>query len=161
MQLSLYIDTIVVNQITFAHLDLLSLIFRSLTVSKCYYLTANSFHRFFTSWVFPSNISCFDVSSCYWLPVDLLLSSIPLMNQLNELYIQDTQLSLIHLSQIFEQCKNISTLGFTVIEETLDDIPVDRALLVQGFNQLTCIKLYAVNATYYIDSWLVPLALLR
>ena len=83
------------------------------------------------------------------------------MNQLNELYIQDTKLNLIHLSQVFENCKTISKLGFTVVEESLDDIPVERELLVQGFKKLSCIKLYAVNATYYIDSWLVTLPLLR
>ena len=83
------------------------------------------------------------------------------MNQLNELYIQDTKLNLNHLSQVFENCKTISSLGFTVVEETLDDIPEDRELLIQGFNKLVCIKLCAVNATYYIDSWLVTLVLLR
>ena len=83
------------------------------------------------------------------------------MNQLSELNIQDTKLNLVNLSNIFESCKNISHLAITVVEETLDDISLDFKVLNQGFQKLVCLRLHAVNAVYYIDSWLIILKFLR
>jgi hypothetical protein len=86
------------------------------------------------------------------------------MIQLKELYIHDTKISLVNLSHVFRECRNISTLSFTIKEETLDpsDLPgMDWDYLIQGLHKLVSLKLQAVNTAYYIDSWLTTLNLLR
>jgi len=91
------------------------------------------------------------------------------MENLKELNIQDTKVSLHHLPQIFSSCKSITKLGFTLVERNLnrfkEDVMEEKALhlMTQGFAKLTHLKVYtfALEGITYVESWLVILGVLK
>jgi len=93
------------------------------------------------------------------------------MSNLEELSIQDTQISLRHLPRIFEACKKIVKFSFTLGDTNLEQFKKDTLekvdLMKQGFGRLTHLKIFMFTVTvpshivgYYYDSWLVLLEIL-
>lgn len=142
---------------------------RRLTISQCYFVNENALCTFIRHWISPELITSFDVSHCYWLSAEFLLNTISSMSQLNELSIQDTKLSLSHLSKIFESCDHIVKIGISLVEDNWNNFEFDLGsnlsttieTLSNGFGKLISLKILAFNCTYYIDTWLVILQLLR
>jgi len=90
------------------------------------------------------------------------------MENLEELYIHDTQLSLSFLPKVFETCQKIVKLSFTLTEKTLNtywEAGMEEKLdwMRKGFGRLTDLKMSTfaqLDDNYYIDSWLVTLGVL-
>ncbi len=61
-------------------------------ISQCFFLTPNSWSRFFQQNVIASSVTVFDASHCYWLGEQLLLDGILQMANLEELGINDTKI---------------------------------------------------------------------
>ena len=85
------------------------------------------------------------------------------MSQLTSLCIQDTKLNLSHLWQIFKKCHLIEKISISLSENDVDvfEEMQEHEALSKVFIKLTHIKIFAFNAAYYIDSWLLILQLLR
>ena len=90
------------------------------------------------------------------------------MVNVEELNIQDTQMSLGHLPQVFQDCHKIRKLSFTLAEKNLDryqDYVMEEVALdwiKEGFARITNLKIftYALNDCY-AESWLVTLGVLK
>lgn len=137
-------------------------------MSKCYFVSPSCFKAYITNWIGTEQITSMNISHCYWLSIDLLLSTVLSMTQLNVLYMQDTQLNLFHLIEIFQSCLNISKLGISLVEEKWDHSVLSfnkpsvlNDIFSSGMEKLTHLKILVFNSNYYIDSWLVILPLLR
>ena len=145
---------------------------RSLNISRSYSATPDLFQTFFRKYG-TSHLRLLDVSHCYWLPASSILEAFTAMWNLEELYVHDTELSLIHLPQVFHFCKKLSHLSVSFsfkswdqfcmsMEEDIQDITNGEALisLQRGFGRLKHVKMTGMNATY-CESWLVVLRILR
>ena len=144
---------------------------RSLNIQNCYFLhsLSSTWDRFFQQHIDPSHLSLFDASHCYWLPADSLVHCITKMTNLKELNIQDTNISLLHLPQIFKACNSIMKLSFTLAEKNLDQfkegVMEEEALhlMTKGFAKLTHMKVFtfALEEVTYVESWLAIIRVLR
>ena len=120
-------------------------------------------------------ITTLDVSKCYWLPAMSLVNCITKMVNVEELAVQDTQISLTqHLPQIFLHCKKIVKLGFSLKEQNLDKFQEDKDLVddvnpallcvKEGFSRPTHMKTYGFafnTADRFSKIWLVILGVLE
>jgi len=88
------------------------------------------------------------------------------MTNLQELSIQDTQISLGHLPRIFEACQKIVKFNFTLEDTNLEQFKKDISGKVdwmkQGFGRLTHLKIFTFTVPvashivgYFYESWLV------
>ena len=110
------------------------------------------------------------MSHCYWLKAKVLLRCITKMENLEELSIQDTRMSLKKMPLVFEACKKIVKLSMTLKEDNLDDFQKGAMekdslkCLKKGFRKLTKLELFVFvvpgGASHYTKSWLVPLGVL-
>lgn len=142
---------------------------KHLVISKCYFLTPNSWDWFFKKNITSTSVAVFDASHCFWLPPDLLVDGVTLMSNLEELYIHDTKFSLKHLPRVFKACGKLLKLSFSLVETTLDEyredvmgkVPYEWMLL--GFAHLTHLKVFTLNMsdTCLVSSWLVTFGVLR
>lgn len=108
-----------------------------------------------------------DISHCYWLEPVTLCNIITQMTNLEELSIQDTQISLSHLPRIFEACKKIVRFSFTLRDTNLEQFKKDVAgkkdCLKQGFSRLTHLKIFTFTVPIlshglehlFSESWLI------
>lgn len=144
---------------------------KGLVITECYFIAPFSWKSIFQQSILPGLITKFDASHVYWLPAESLSHSIMQMVNLEELSIQDTQISLGHLPKLFSCCKKIVKLGFTLVEETLGEYEESDVLenfsthwMKQGFQKLTHLKIFrfAPNETKSRrDFWLVTLGVLK
>lgn len=86
---------------------------------------------------------------------------------LEELYVHDTKLALVDLARIFKSCQKVTRLSLSIVEESWQDVKYEIEnnflacqILILSFQRLTYLKLVALNAAYYIDSWLIVLRIL-
>ena len=147
--------------------------FRRIVVSQCYFLTPELFSLFITNWICQDIITYFDISHCYWLPEISTLEVISSLPQLQVLYVQDTKLQLVHCAQIFISCPHIVNLGISIVEDDWEMVLFQLGdehnsssttlyeALSKGLEKLTLLKMLVYSSSYYIDSWLVILPLLR
>jgi len=103
-------------------------------------------------------LTTFDASHCFWLRAEVLLETVSEMPNLKELIIQDTQISLAHLPQIFKSCPKLNKLSFTLAEDNLDKFTKSEmgeevyGWLLKGFKRLTHLKLFTFNLSDHINS---------
>lgn len=93
----------------------------------------------------PSAITVFNANNCYWIPVELLCGTIMKMENLEELAIKDTKVSLLlsDLARMMRHCKKIKKLDFSFLfkESKCKAISHEDAVTIkQGFKKLTCLK---------------------
>jgi len=145
---------------------------RSLNISQCYFLPSlspeSAWGRFFNQHIDPSIIHLFDSSNCYWLQAEDLCCYIHQFANLEELNIQDTQIRLGHLPQIFKTRQKITKLVFTLAEKNLDKYKegfTEKDTLdwmMRGFDRLTHLKIFTFTlGGTYDESWLVILGVLK
>ena len=135
---------------------------------QCYFITSSSWKSFFQQNINPLLITTFDASSCYWLPAQVLCQSLKQMVNVEELNIQDTEISLVHLPRVFRCCKKLVKLSFTLAEKTLDQYhesvmgTVSFNWMRNGFQRLTHLKVFtfALSNKYCCESWMVTLGVL-
>ncbi len=78
------------------------------------------------------------------------------MENLEELSIKETKVSLPHLARVFELCPKITKLDFTLRERNWEDIQdavkkqehSSIKSIIQGFKRLTCLKI----STSFLDA---------
>ena len=91
------------------------------------------------------------------------------MENLEELSIQDTKMSLKKMPLVFEACKKIVKLSMDLKEDNLDKFKKgvmeksSLSCLKKGFRKLTKLKLFifVVPSGVFFKTWLVPLGVLR
>ena len=90
------------------------------------------------------------------------------MTNLLELSVQDTEIRLGHLPQIFEACPKLVKLSFTLLEDKLDQFEKGMEkkaldLLKQGFGNLTSLKIYTLpaNNSHCVKLWLAIFGVLK
>lgn len=93
---------------------------RSLSINAWFFITSIPWKRFFRQHIQSPAITTFDASHCYWLLADDLIHSVIQMINLEQLNINDTKISLMHLPNIFATCHKVVKLSFTLIEKNLD-----------------------------------------
>jgi len=114
----------------------------------------------------------FDASSCYWLPASVLCPSIKQMSNLEELFVQDTKISLSHLPELFAACQKIVKFGLTLSENNLNQyeegVIVKESLdgIKQGFARITHLKIASCvpfnrDMYYHLQPWLLALGVLK
>ena len=134
-----------------------------------YYLTPTLWIRFFKDFISPLTIITFDASHTYWLPPEVLLHSIVQMTYLEELCVHDTKISLSHLPKVFENCKKLVKISFTIQHKAFNEDEVEKAslnLLKNGFAKLTHLKIFNFTPDNYsnkrsLQSWLNLFQVLR
>lgn len=142
---------------------------RRLSLSRCYQVIPSNFQAFSNQWLASESVTAFDASSCYWLAADFLVETVSFLVNLEELYIHDTTVTLLHLARIFKFCQKITKLSHGVIEASWQEVKHELAIdsssscdaLILSFHRVTHLKLVVFNAAYYIDSWLIVLRILR
>ena len=146
---------------------------KSLSINGCYFLASlspeSSWDRFCYQHIDSSLVCHFDASHVYWIQAEDLCRYIHQFSNLEELHIQDTQIRLGHLPETFQACKKITKLSFTLSEKNLDDYEEcftendTLQWMMQGFSRITHLKIYsfALEGTYYDESWLVILGVLK
>jgi len=151
---------------------ILDYIRKRLVTRECYFITARSLEPFITQKINPSLISMFDASSCYWLTASVLCHSIKQMDNLEELSIHDTKISLSNLPELFEACQKIVKFSLTLSEKNLDHyerVMEKKSLdwIKQGFRRITHLKIISCVALnddefYYLHQpWIVALGVLK
>jgi len=91
------------------------------------------------------------------------------MTNLQELFVEDTQVSLSHFPKIFEACQKIVKLSLTLDEKSkTNEELIEKAsldVLKRGFAKLTYLKLFNftsdVEGDYSNEPWLRPLQVLK
>jgi len=91
------------------------------------------------------------------------------MSNLEELFIEDTKLSLIHLPRIFGACRKILKLSFTIVERNVRQLKEEaigkraRKWMKKGFKRLTHLNIfpYDLNEFVYLEWWHVTLQILK
>ena len=73
-------------------------------MSKCFFLSVSLWTEFFRQYIDPPTITIFSANPCYWIPPKLFINNVVLMNNLEELDLLDTQVSLNHLPRVFSNC---------------------------------------------------------
>ena len=139
-----------------------------LSIRECYLLRNKPWESFFKQYIVPSSIKVFDVSHCYWLEAEVICCCITKMENLEELSIQDTKMSLKKMSLVFEACEKVVKLSMTLKEDNLDEFKegvmenASLQYLKNGFSKLTRLELFAfvVPSGDITKTWLVPLGVL-
>lgn len=138
---------------------------------KYFFLTVPSSWDTFLSQhhLFPSTITTFDASNCYWLPVELICGAVVKMKNLEKLLIKGTKMSLPHLAKVFGSCKKITTLDFNHVEKDWDEVEAvvskeSMEIIIQGFQKLICLKMstrFHDARDYVHDPWVLIIRMLR
>lgn len=91
------------------------------------------------------------------------------MDNLEELSIEDTRMSLKKMPLVFEACKRLTKLSLDLKEDNLDEFKkgvMEKSslkCLKKGFRKLTNLELfvYVVPNGPFSKTWLVPLGVLK
>ena len=116
---------------------------------KCSFFTLSSWSRFIDQYVSLDVIRILNINHLYWLPAELLESTIMKMPKLEDLSIKGTQVCTVRqVAKILQACPNIRKLDFTYTEKTQEDIAdglkkenISDDCLVSRFRKLTTLKL--------------------
>ena len=118
----------------------------------------------------PSAVTTFNVNHNYWLPAELLAGAIIQMENLEELCIKDTLISLTTMANILTHCSEVTQLDFSFRFEE-DWKNVDDGLKVAildslspNFKKLTSLKISTCvldARDYRHDPWRPILSFLR
>ena len=112
-----------------------------------------------------------DVSHCYWISPDLLVQAVESVTQLEQLYSDDTRITIAHLPAIWHKCRNITHLSINSLHESWHSflecarksnfsLSQVEHILHRGFGRLIELKLIVLSATY-TDAWILLLNLLK
>ena len=119
----------------------------------------------------PSLVTVFDCSSCYWIPAKALCSYIVKMENLKELSVHDTKVSLEKLPLLFGACQQITKFSFSLEEKNLNQYfnnMMDEKTLDQmkkGFARLIHLTIVTcmaprLNYWYCVQPWIATLEVL-
>lgn len=116
---------------------------------QCFYLTPTSFGFFIDKHINSAYIKIFNINNVYWLPEELLLSTILSMPKLEEMSIKGTQVCTIRqVAKILQTCLKIKKVDFTYTEKTVEEFEdgltmenISLDSMTAGFQRLTSIKL--------------------
>ena len=139
---------------------------------RSHYLSRPSswYHFFQQHPLAPTALTSFNVMDSYWLPAERLCAAIAKMENLEDLNICGTKLSLPHLAPIFQACKKITGLDFGYSQKTWEELQSitkseDLELIIQAFKKITNLKMFTCfpNAKAYTihDPWLLIIRILR
>ena len=111
----------------------------------------------------------FDVNDCYWLPPELLSDAVIKLENLEQLNIRGTKVSVPHLARVFKACKKITQLDFSFVEKSWEEIldvagKESMGIITKGFKKLTSLKIstWWMDARDYLDDpWLLIIRILR
>jgi len=119
----------------------------------------------------PSSITSFNANNCYWIPAERLCYAVVKMENLEELSIKETKVSLPHLARVFELCPKITKLDFTCREIKWEEIQKEVVeqnhsidSIIQGFKKLNSLQVSTRihDARDYLnDPWLIIIRMLR
>ena len=156
------------------HSIMIPQIFRVWNFSRSFNLKPDLFDRFLRNCIRPlsSVISTLDFSHCYWLPAQILIDCIKHTENLKELYIHDTQLTLPILPLVLRTCPALTHLSFSFgREETWEEFSqaIETiytrnaanmwAIYTESFSRLVSLKLFLRNSAIP-DFWLFLLRIL-
>ena len=130
---------------------------RVLDISGCTFLAPQTWVAFFQEHIKPSaaSIRVFDANHIYWLSPEILCGCIVQMENLEELRIYDTKISLLDLPNIFRSCPILTKLSFSLAERNMDRYQEgvmeksSLALLIAGFARLTELKMFVILTGIY------------
>lgn len=146
------------NRDCITHIDLkidgnLLSFFRIWKVSRRFSLKPDICQAFFATCLKASNVQVLDFSHCFWLPEATLLQSClsPALNNLKELNVSDTQLSLVSvLLHVLPQCHSLTKLSVNILEPTWeafnDKLQGVADTYKENFKKLTHLKLYTLDS---------------
>jgi len=92
------------------------------------------------------------------------------MDNLEELSIHDTKISLSNLPELFEACQKIVKFSLTLSEKNLDHyeegVMAQKSLdwMKQGFRRITHLKIFSAlndDEYYHLQPWIVALGVLK
>ena len=143
---------------------------RKFDISSCYQLTTGLFKKLWST-VQCERIRIMDVSHCYWISPDLLVQAVESVTQLEQLYSDDTRITIAHLPAIWHKCRNITHLSINSLHESWHSflecarksnfsLSQVEHILHRGFGRLIELKLIVLSATY-TDAWILLLNLLK
>jgi hypothetical protein len=114
-------------------------------LSSYYSWDLHNLNKYLKLCISSGRVRVLNLSHCYWVPQYLLIEASSSMQELEELYIHDTKLDVINLSQIFKNCSKISKLSMSVANASWKRFKLSRnpplGALQKGFRQLTFLKI--------------------
>jgi hypothetical protein len=149
-------------------------IFRVWNFSRSFNLKPDLIGRFYSKCIKPlsSMVSTLDFSHCYWLPAQTLIDCIKQTENLRELYIHDTQLTLPILPLVLRTCPALTHLSFSFgreetweeFSQAIENIYTRNAanmwtIYTESFSRLVSLKLFLRNCAIP-DFWLFLLRIL-
>jgi len=151
---------------------------RICNISRCTFLGVSRWTDFFRKHINPPTITVFNVNHLYWFPPDVLVDNIVLLENLEDLNVLDTQVSLSHLPRVFVNCQKIIRLSLSLAGLlTLEDFQGDTTrngvplyCMKNGFKRLTHLSIFNFeknicdpNDPYSdeLDGWPVTYGVLR
>jgi hypothetical protein len=96
--------------------------FRRVNFEKDYTLSSVTFQEYFQLCTDPELVRYVNISHCYWLPHEILTQAICGLPNLEEIHLQDTQLTFNHTSQILQKCPKITRLSMSIQKTHWDAI---------------------------------------
>lgn len=135
----------------------------------CYFLKPSSWDAYFTQYICPESMTKFSANHSYWLPGSWLCDNILKLQNLQDLSIKDTKISLLHLARMLKTCSKITKLDFSYQHEegfvkTLVEHPLSAPSVIGAFNRLTHLKVTTcvLDAKDFLnDPWIFIIKLLR
>ncbi len=139
---------------------------------ESFYFTPASWSLFVQKHITLDSIKIFNINHVYWLPGDLLESTILKMPNLEDLSIKGTQVCTVRkVAKIMQSCPKIKKLDFTYTEKTQDELykyddlkgPEEGEYLsADGFQRLTSLKLSTTVHEFdgQKDPWILIISLL-
>lgn len=125
-------------------------LYRNCNVSRCFFLGISRWIEYFQQHINPLTITVFNVNHLYWFPPDVLVNNIVLLENLEDLNVLDTQVSLSHMPRVFSNCQKITRLGISLAGLlTLEDFHGDTIrngislyCMKKGFQRLTHLSIF-------------------
>ena len=117
---------------------------------RSFYFTPTSWNQFIDKYITLDSIKVCNLNHLYWLPADLLVTTILQMPNLEELCIKGTQVCTFpQVAKLLKTCLKVLMLDFTYTEKKEEEIwssllkedDVSRDDLIAGFRKLTRLKM--------------------
>ena len=121
--------------------------------NSSFFFTPTSWNQFIDQYISLDSIKLCNLNHLYWLPADLLVSTILQMPNLEDLSIKGTQVcTFCHVARIMKACPKVLKLDFSYTEQKVDDIwsgllkeeGISPDDLFSGFRKLTRLKMSTV-----------------
>lgn len=125
---------------------------RSWRLRLCHCLTPIICQRFFSNSLVASTVQVLDLSHCFWLPEASLLGCLSALENLKELNVLDTELSLTSLIlNVIPKCKYLIKLAVNIAEQTWDEFNFKLLGSTERyrdhFQKLTHLRFYVLNSS--------------